>query len=273
MKRYILGNFTGKKIIFEGSFKVLGGFLLCFLPAGTVFAEAAAEAHEAAVSPMMMLPAVLGLVLDVLLLIAVAYLWSTRHQDRKSLARLEKLPAEVKRLSEAVEKLESQMAPPEEELPETPSEPEAPAQPMADEVVWKPFVDDFNHLANSMNVPGAKEACGNFTKSKNIKMLICLDHAAQVDGKPAPKFVAMESLEASNYWAFLLPKTVDRYAVVPNPLIPYEQKLHDEGGMKETFASNFGGSVSKKIEVKLPALFHNKDGNWIIDQPGVIHLE
>ena len=58
--------------------------------------------------------------------------------------------------------------------------------------------------------------------------------------------------------------------MVPRPNIPYDEKLYREGGLKETFASNFEnggpGAVYRHVEVKLPAIFVNKNGNWQIDR-------
>ncbi len=247
-------------------------------PVATFAAEPPAEpslAPQGILPPMMgdMLT-VLGVVLNVLLLIGVAYLWASNQQMKSKLSKVSKLPNEVAHLSKNVAALEARLAPaPAPEPKEEPAEEKPAEKPQENVPSWQPFVDDYNHLARSMDIPEAEKACENFVKIQKITMLMCLDHAAQLDGKPAPKFVPVTNVSASVYWASPLPGVADRYAIVPNPLIVYDEKMHEEGGMKETFASNYESGTCKHMDVKLPALFHNASGNWVIDQPGMIHLE
>lgn len=53
----------------------------------------------------------------------------------------------------------------------------------------------------------------------------------------------------------------------------YNAKLHNEAGMKETFASNFTDGEYSGIMVKLPATFAAAQGNWKIKEPGAIRLK
>ncbi len=254
---------------------IMGALGLLCLSAGTVLAAAAEELPPAPPEiPMhFLMLVILGLTLNVILMAAFAYLWVMWRLDHKALKQMSGLSAEMKELSAALKALQPPEPAPAEE-PEAPM-PEEPAsdQPVKKEVVWKEFVDEFNQLAEKAKQPGCEEACERFVKEKQITLLMCLDPAAEVDGKPTPKFAPVQSVPVSGFWAYPLPETADRYAVVPNPSIPYEKKSHEEGGMKETFASNFESGVCRSISVKMPALFLNESGNWVIDQPGLIHVE
>lgn len=253
----------------------IGGMLaLLSLPACIAFAQEAMPVPPAPTVPTsIVMMIMLSLTLDVLLIIAVAYVWMMWRQDHQVLRQVSALSAEMKELSKALKDLQS---PEPEELPaeEIPlPKPEAPGPVIKKEVVWKPFVEEFNRFAEGMKKPGAEGACEKFVKEKKIKLLMCLDHAAVENGMPSPKFTEVQSVAVSGFWAYPLPDVADRYAIVPNPMIPYEQKIHEEGGMKETFASNFESGVCRTIIVKMPALMHYDGGRWVTDQPGMIRVE
>ena len=144
--------------------------------------------------------------------------------------------------------------------------------------VWQNFVDDFNSLAQSMDVPKADVACENFVGLHKLVLLDCIAHSgANIKGSQAePIFAVEKSVKGSAYWAWPLPGEKGRYAVVPKPIISYDDNLHSEGGMKETFASNFEndpGSVYRHVSVKFPAIFKKEGEKWKIEQPGLIRLE
>lgn len=255
--------------------RTLGMLALLCQPACVVWAEAMEEMPMPMAPPViptsLLMLVILGLTLDVLLLVAVAYLWMMWRQEHQAIRQLAGLSSELRELAKV---LEGMKQPVKEEIEEIPLPKRAePEPPVKKEVIWKAFVEEFNQFSGGMKKSGASEACEKFVKEKKIVLLMCLDHAAEVDGQPAPKFAEVQSVSVSGFWAYPLPGVADRYAVVPNPSIPYEQKIHEEGGMKETFASNFESGVCRSIAVKMPALFHNVGGNWIIDQPGMIHVE
>lgn len=255
-------------------YKVGGMLALLLLPAGIALAEEPMPIPPAPTVPTSIIMMImLSLTLDVLLIIAVAYVWMMWRQDHQALKQVSALSSEMKELSKALKGLQS---PEPEELPaeEIPlPKPEDPGPSIKKEVVWKPFVEEFNKFAEGMKKPGAEGACEKFVKEKKLKLLMCLDHAAVENGMPSPKFTEVQSVAVSGFWAYPLPDVADRYAIVPNPLIPYEQKIHEEGGMKETFASNFESGVCRTIIVKMPALMHYDGGRWVTDQPGMIRVE
>lgn len=135
---------------------------------------------------------------------------------------------------------------------------------------WKQFVDDYNNLAASMDVPRAMQACENFVKTHNLATLIYYERDKVTDQM---KFVMVKEVHQSVYWAKMVPGETGRYVVVPNPLATYNNDLHENGGMKETFASNYEkGGLYRQYQVKLPAMFKATLGNWRVDKPGLLRL-
>ncbi|MBR3458222.1 MAG: hypothetical protein IKH16_08735 [Selenomonadaceae bacterium] len=262
----------------------------------------AAPEQDGVLPPMLRdVMVVLALVLAVLLLIAVAVLWSVQHQYKARLAVLDRLTNDMKAVTAELRSLQALiMPPPLDDLPiELPKEPEPPKEPPREapkepppsspepqeqepttvkRSVWQNFVDDFNSLAQSMDVPKADVACENFVGLHKLVLLDCIAHSgANIKGSQAePIFAVEKSVKGSAYWAWPLPGEKGRYAVVPKPIISYDDNLHSEGGMKETFASNFEndpGSVYRHVSVKFPAIFKKEGEKWKIEQPGLIRLE
>ena len=179
--------------------------------------------------------------------------------------------SKVDGLVEKTEALETRVAALEEQLKAAQPKP-APAPPKKKSNPWDAFLVEYNKLAASIDTPQtSQEACDQFFAVQGLKGLICLDPAAQVDGKAAPKFVEVAQAGKAAYWAYAVE---DMFAVVPNPVQGYTKALHEKGGMKETFASNFEEKEkdAARIQVKLPAIFTHDNGTWIITQPGIVKL-
>lgn len=238
-------------------------------------------------------------VIGMLALVAAAYNWSMHVKNGKLIdgqqADIEKLRLELRALKEDIaainrdipqalkdgieknKQVDPIIADALKQSPaDNPTQPKVTRHEPADandelnEILWQAFVEDYNSLASSMDVPKAEEACEAFIKTHGLKMLVCIDHAAEFAGTTAPKYVPVDQIGASTYWAYNIEGT--SYAVVPNPLVPYGERMHTEGGMKETFASNYKDGSYTSVIVKLPALFKNENGNWKIAQPGVIKV-
>lgn len=240
---------------------------------------------ESALFPPMIANIILILVgtISVVSLIGVAYTYSIILNSRKKIAKAEQLEHELHALQRDVQELKGHMAktqlkeavPIDRGVPQTAvntvksSKTEKGMQPE----VWQKFVDDYNNLANSMNVPRAAEACENFVRSYNLNLLICVDNQSSESGSNTPMYAPVDKVELSNYWAWNVTGQPEDFAVVPNPLVEYDEKLHNRGGMKETFASNYERGSYKQIQVKLPAHFSQHLGAWKILQPGVIRLK
>ena len=219
----------------------------------------------------------LGVVLSIILLIAFAYIWSTQRQDREDIA---KLSAGFKQLSKKVKVLEENsgqttVVKQEENLPN--AEPfgmaiEKKVQPVESEPienenisknVWETFLENYNHIAESMAVPGQLKACENFVSENNLKILAYIGNM---------KFILVSSVADSRFWAWQIEGS-KKYVVVPNPMVTYDEELHSREGMKETFASNYEKGKYTKYFVKLPAIFsYNNENDWKIIEPGVINL-
>ncbi len=235
---------------------------------------------------------ILCIVLGVLLLVVVAYLWTVQHQAKEHLEQIERLKGDMKAVTTELRSLRAFLMPEQggtgekdEKKEEEPKsvlsfpEEEENAPPPVKRSVWQPFLEDFNSLARSMDIPKADVACENFVELHQLVLLRCLFPSSPSGkrGEVPPKFTKEKAVADGVYWAWPLPEEEGRFAVVPRPNIPYDEKLYREGGLKETFASNFEnggpGAVYRHVEVKLPAIFVNKNGSWQIEQPGLIRLE
>lgn len=229
-------------------------------------------------------------VVSVLALVAAAYALSTVRQKAAEVDKVYALEAEVKKLRRQFESLRGAQTAEQVAaitaaagVPSGKGAPERAAsgakaadggQPEA-EAVWSRFVTDYNNLSASMDVPRAEEACQAFVDNYQLRLLRCTDHDAvdETTGDPAPKFT-LAPFSISAFWAWQVPEDKGHFVVVPNPLRVYGEKAHAEGGMKETFASNYeAGKEYHRIQVRLPALLRKDSNGWHIEQPGVIRLK
>lgn len=229
-------------------------------------------------------------VVSVLALVAAAYALSTVRQKAAEVDKVYALEAEVKKLRRQLESLRGAQTAEQVAaitaaagVPSGKGAPERAAsgakaadggQPEA-EAVWSRFVTDYNNLSASMDVPRAEEACQAFVDNYQLRLLRCTDHDAvdETTGDHAPKFT-LAPFSISAFWAWQVPEDKGHFVVVPNPLRVYGERAHAEGGMKETFASNYeAGREYHRIQVRLPALLRKDSNGWHIEQPGVICLK
>ena len=230
--------------------------------------------EEATISPMFSeVLNFLSLGLSVVLLFAVAYLWSSNSNKA---AELERLKADVQRMKKTVNELQEQVNLFRE--PKVVSEVEQVEPfgldlsepfpnritPLAPQAPWIDFVNEYNKLAEEMKKPGQLMRCEKFVRSKKLRILT---YGGGLTFRPAI------DVKDSGYWAFKC--DLDEYAVVPNPMNPCDEELHDHGGMKEIFALNYQEGVYRKYFVKLPAIFNLEAGEdgWRLKNPGVVNLE
>ena len=214
----------------------------------------------------------LSLSLGVVLLFAVAYLWSSNSNKT---AELEGIQSELKRMKKTLSKLEDKvnvMREPKvvDEVPQAEpfgidlTEPvETRITPLAPQEPWLNFIDDYNKLAAEMQNPGQLMKCEKFVRNNKLRILT---YGGALTFRPAI------DVKDSDYWAFKC--ELDEYAIVPNPMNPCDEELHEHGGLKEIFALNYQNGVYRKYFVKLPALFNlGADNTWQIKNPGVANLE
>ena len=230
--------------------------------------------EEAAISPMFSeVLNFLSLGLSVVLLFAVAYLWSSNSNRA---AELERLKADVQRMKKTVNNLKEKVNQFRE--PKVISEVEqvepfgldlsellpTRISPLAPQDPWLNFVDEYNKLAEEMKKPGQLMKCEKFVRNNKLRILT---YGGALTFRPAI------DVKDSGYWAFKC--ELDEYAIVPNPMNPCDEELHEHGGIKEIFALNYVDGVYLKYFVKLPALFNLEAGDdgWRLKNPGVVNLE
>ena len=230
--------------------------------------------EEAAVSPIFSEALnFLSLGLSVVLLFAVAYLWSSNSNKT---AELEKLKADVQRMKKTLSKVQekvNQFREPKvvsEAVQIEPfglnlSEPlSSKITPLEPQEPWLNFVDDYNKLAEEMSKPGQLMRCEKFVRNNKLRILT---YGGALTFRPAI------DVKDSGYWAFKC--DMDEYAVVPNPMNPCDEELYEHGGLREIFATNYVEGIYRKFFVKTPALFDLEPGEdgWHIKNPGVVNLE
>lgn len=216
-------------------------------------------------------------------LVGVAYNYSIIINGKDKFDKIDQLEQDLKTLQRDVHELKEHMAktqlqeaaPIDRGVPPTAVNAQRGKQEekMLRPEIWQKFVDDYNNLANSMNVPRAEEACASFVRDYSLHLLICVESQPAAGESNTPMYAPVDDVDISNYWAWNVPGQPEDFAVVPNPLVEYNEKLHLQGGMKETFASNYENGSFRQIQVKLPAHFNQRLGAWKIVQPGVIRLK
>lgn len=229
--------------------------------------------EEAAVSPMFSeVLNFLSLGLSVVLLFAVAYLWSSNNSKT---AELERIQTELRRMKKSLNTLQEKVnqirepkviseVPPAEPFGLDLSEPRIEKMtPLTPQDPWLNFIEDYNKLAADMKNPGQLMKCERFVRENKLRILT---YGGAMTFRPAI------DVKDSSYWAFKC--SSDEYAVVPNPMKPCDEDFHEFGGMKEIFALNYTDGVYRKYFAKLPAIF-NLDANdgWQLKNPGVVNLE
>ena len=212
----------------------------------------------------------LSIVLNVILMFAVAYLMLTRNQDGK----FRQLDDRIKRVANDLKILDDKvrgMKPPKkvDTVPEAQPfgiNPNAPREDPSDvSSIWKKFVDNYNFLAASMMVPGQLKACQKFVEDNGLRML---NYAGMMN------FIPALDVEDSNFWLWKISPDLNQYAVVPNPMKPCDNELYERGGLKIVFAMNYKDGIYKKYVVDTPAIFTIDNSNqWKLQDPGVVDLE
>ena len=215
----------------------------------------------------------LGLGLSIVLLLAVAYLWSSN--SRKS-AQLEKIQADLQKVKRNLSTLEEKVSQIREpkviaDVPQVEpfglnlDEPrrELKITPLAPQKKWLNFIDEFNNFADSLASPGILKKCERFVRDNKLKILT---YGSSMDFRPAI------DVKDSIYWAFKC--SGDEFAVVPNPLNPCDDMLVELGGLKELYALNYEDGTYKKYFVKTPAIVTSDAVNgWRLKETGVVNLE
>ena len=222
-------------------------------------------------------------VISLVALVGISYNYSLIINNRGRLSKIEDLEREVNSLQRDLREIREQMVkyqlgeavPVDKGVPKRAANMAAAgaAEGTLKQEVWQAFVNDYNNLANSMDVPKADQACENFVRNNRLQLLICVEPAAAEQGDGNPLYAPVDEVELSNFWAWQVPGENDMFAVVPNPLVAYDEDLHSKKGMKETFASNYEKGKCTNIQVKLPAQFRQKLGAWKIVRPGVIRVK
>ena len=200
--------------------------------------------------------------------------------------RILQVEEQAKQFAADLEELKSRpaAAPAPEPEPEPTPEPEPEPEPEEEEIdldalleskpIWQDLLDDYHAMRETFSPERGVELCQPLIDKYSLHLLICSDHAAVENGKAMPKFETVEDVNEATFWAYDIPGQPNDFAVIPSPMFPYDQKMHEEAGMKETFAARYEvGKSYDKITVDMPALFSLHKDKWHIEQPGLLKLE
>ena len=214
----------------------------------------------------------LGLGLSIVLLLAVAYLWSSNSRKSAQLVKIQTDLQKVQKKLSTLEEKVSQIREPKviSDVPQVEpfglnlDEPrDLKITPLAPQKPWMNFVEDFNKFADTLAAPGQLKKCEKFVRDNKLKILT---YGSSMTFRPAI------DVKDSIYWAFK--SSGNEYAVVPNPLNPCDEELHEFGGMKEVYSLNYQNGVYKKYIVKLPAILTSDPvKGWELKDTGVVDLE
>ena len=213
----------------------------------------------------------LSLGLSVVLLLAVAYLWSSNSRKTNELQQLQKDVQKLKKKLSTLEERVSEIREPQviSDVPE--AEPfgldlnehkEMRITPLAPQKMWLNFVQDYNNFVAELASPGELRKCEKFVRDNKLKSLTYGNSTLR------PAIDVKDSI----YWAFKC--SGNEFAVVPNPLNPCDDTLVELGGMKEIYALNYKDGTYKKYFVKLPAIVTSDPmTGWQLKETGVVNLE
>lgn len=214
----------------------------------------------------------LSLGLGVVLLFAVAYLWSSNSNKTEQLATIQSELQRMKRKLSTVEEKVNQLREPTVvadvpqiepfglDLSEDRSEE---FSKVPEREPWLRLIEDYNELAEQMSNIGKLKRCEKFVQENKLRILT---YGGAMTFRPAI------DVKDSSYWAFKI--SDDEYAIIPNPMNPCDEDLYDHGGIKEIFALNYRDGVYQKYFVKMPAICtHDSLKGWQLKNPGVVNLE
>ena len=205
-----------------------------------------------------------------------------KEQIARMELRLQQAEEQMKLLGELPAPPAAEAEPEPEPVPEPAPEPPAPKQEDDDidldallesKPIWQDFLDDYHALRETFAPERGAELCQPLIEKYSLHLLICSDHAAVENGKAVPKFEDVNDVSEATFWAYAVPGQPGDFAVVPSPMFPYDQKMHEEAGMKETFAVRYEeGRSYDNLTVDMPALFSLRQEKWHIEQPGLLQL-
>ena len=137
---------------------------------------------------------------------------------------------------------------------------------------YRDFLDSYNKIQASPSSDGMKKKRmrEKLAAQFSIHGFVCSNSPQRMNNASIPPaFSAETNLARAEYWAF--PLSDGKLAVVPNPKITYEDRIHRAAGMKESFHSNYQhGKIYQHLIVVKPAIFTH---SLTLSVPGELQLE
>ncbi len=137
---------------------------------------------------------------------------------------------------------------------------------------YRDFVDSYNKIQATPSSDGMKkkQMREKLAAQFSIRGFVCSNSPQRMSNASIPPAFSAEANPArAEYWSF--PLSDGRWAVVPNPKITYEDRIHRAAGMKEAFRSNYQhGKIYQHLIVVKPAIFTH---SLILSIPGELQLK
>ena len=130
----------------------------------------------------------------------------------------------------------------------------------------KSFMEQFNDV-------GASEGFGGmeFAMKFNLRAFSCANIGVRINRPEAtPIFTDAPTAERGDFWA--KPLKGEQYAVMPNPMLMYDENRHRAGGLVDAFSSNYRGGSFSRVQLVRPAIFAAEGYVWKIVSRGEIKL-
>ena len=131
----------------------------------------------------------------------------------------------------------------------------------------KPFTEQYNDLGANQGMGGAE-----FAQKFNLRAFSCANIGVRINRpEAAPIFTDAPNAVRGDFWA--KPLKGDQYAVMPNPMLMYDENRHRAGGLVDAFSSNYRGGSFTRVQLIRPAVFSAEGYVWKIISRGEIRLQ
>ena len=130
----------------------------------------------------------------------------------------------------------------------------------------KSFAEQFNDVGANEGMGGAE-----FAAKFNLRAFSCANIGVRINRpEAAPIFTDAPATERGDFWA--KPLKGEQYAVMPNPMLMYDENRHRAGGLVDAFSSNYRGGTFSRIRLVRPAIFAAEGYVWKIVSRGEIKV-
>ena len=130
----------------------------------------------------------------------------------------------------------------------------------------KTFTEEYNDIGAAQGIGGEE-----FAQKFSVRAFSCANMGVRMTRKEAaPIFTDAPTAFKGDFWAVQLKDK--RFAVMPNPMLMYDENRHRAGGLVDAFSSNYRGGIFSRVQLVRPAVFTAEGYVWKIVSRGEIKL-